>query len=254
MKPVLLIALNTFKESIRNKILYNILFLALGVIVFAVTVADWSVFERVQVMEDFGLATMSLTGLIMAVFIGVGLLGREIASKTVYMIIAKPVGRGQFITGKFLGLLGVLLINFGVMALILWVAILCMGGTPVAMLFPAIVLIWMELAIMIAASILFSSFSTPVLSAIFTLGFYIGGHLNDLVSVELLRNQQPFVEALLRIVYYVLPNLEHFNIRTAVVYGIGLPPGYVAYALLYGLCYLVALLMLSHLIFSKRDL
>jgi Cu-processing system permease protein len=172
----------------------------------------------------------------------------------VYLIVAKPVGRGQFIAGKFFGLLGVLLINFGVMALILWIAIIMMGGQAGVTLIPAIALIWMELAIMIAASMLFSSFSTPVLSAIFTLAFYIGGHLNDLVSVELLRNRQPFVELLLRIVYYVLPNLEHFNIRTAVVYGIGLPSGYVGFALLYGLCYLAALLMLSGAIFSRRDL
>jgi Cu-processing system permease protein len=254
MKPIFIIALNTFKESVRNKILYNILFLALGVIIFSVSVADWSVFERVQVMEDFGLATMSLTGLIMAVFIGVGLLGREIASKTVYMIVTKPIGRGCFLVGKFLGLLGVLLINFGAMALILWGALVVMGGAASPALLPAVALIWMELAIMIAAAMLFSSFSTPILSAIFTLAFYVGGHLNDLVSVELLHKRQPLVETLLRVVYYVLPNLEHFNIRTAVVYGISLPPAYVVYTMLYGLCYLTALLVLSTMIFRRRDL
>jgi Cu-processing system permease protein len=180
--------------------------------------------------------------------------GCEIASKTVYMIVTKPVGRGRFLVGKFLGLLGVLLINFGAMALILWGALVVMGGTASPALLPAIALIWMELAIMIAAAMLFSSFSTPILSAIFTLAFYVGGHLNDLVSVELLHRGQPLVETLLRIVYYVLPNLEHFNIRTAAVYGLSLPPAYFAYTMLYGLCYLAALLMLSTMIFRRRDL
>jgi Cu-processing system permease protein len=254
MKPIVAIAINTFKESVRNKILYNILILAIGLIVFAVSIADWSVFERVQVMEDMGLATMSITGLLMAVFIGVGLLGREIATKTVYMIISQPVSRSQFIIGKFFGLLGVLLANFTLMSIMLWIVILYLGGKPDPSLLSAVLLTWMELAVLVAAAIFFSSWSTPILSAIFTLGFFVAGHLNDLISVELVRSKQPALEVFLRLIYYLLPNLEHFNIRTAVVYGLPLPAGYVAWAFAYGLLYMAFLLILSCVAFRKRDL
>ena len=104
MNAVLIIAANTFKETIRNKVLYNILLVAAVALLLSLSFGDLSIFSRAQVMTDFGLATMSLTGLLLAVFIGVGLLGVEISNKTVYGIISKPVTRAAFISGKFLGL------------------------------------------------------------------------------------------------------------------------------------------------------
>jgi Cu-processing system permease protein len=254
MKPLLFIALNTFKESVRNKILYNIIGIAGILIVLAVSVSDWSVFERTRVMEDMGMAAMSLTGMLLAIFIGVGLLGREISTKTVYQVVSKPLPRAVFITGKFAGLIALLLLNFVVLAGVLWAAIAIMGGMPGIPLLKAMSLIWVELAVLVAAAVFFSSWSTPVLSAIFTLGFYVAGHLNDLVQVELLRTTSPALEFALRMVYYIFPNLEHFNIRTAMVYGLPLPDGYVPLAILYGVLYTTLLLILSCVLFRKRDL
>jgi Cu-processing system permease protein len=249
------VAANTIRESLRNKILYNIVFVGLGVILFAVSLGDWSVFARVQVMQDFGLATMSLTGLLLSVFIGVGLLGREVSTKTIYLVVTKPVGRASFVIGKFLGLLVTLFLNFLLLAVVFWIAILYMGGKPHAALLSAVLLIWVEMAVMIAAAIFFSTFSTgPVFAAILTAAFYVGGHLNDLVSIELLEGSQAWMADLLKIVYFVLPNLEHFNVRTAIVYGLALPPNYVPFALLYGTLYVTLLMFFSCVAFAKRDL
>ncbi len=252
---VVTVAVNTFRETVRNKILYNILFVALGVIVFSVSLGDWSVFARVQVMQDFGLATMSLTGLLLSVFIGVGMLAREVSSKTIYMVVTKPVHRSSFIVGKFLGLLTLLLLDYLILSVFFWGAIWWMGGQAHATLLQAILLIWIEMAVMIAAALFFSSFSSgPVLAAILTAAFYVGGHLNDLVSIELLEGKQKALEGVLRAVYFLLPNLEHFNVRTAMVYGLELPAGYVPLACMYGVMYVVLLLYLSCLVFGRRDL
>ena len=254
MNNIFFIAVNTFKESVRNRVLYAILFLALGVIALSVSVADWSVFERIKVMEDFGLAAMSLTGLFMAVFIGVGLLGREISTKTAYMIIAKPVSRSAFLIGKFAGLIAVLLLNFAIMSLVFWIAIRLLGGRPTPQLGAGVLLIWVELAVLVAAAVLFSTFTSPMLASMFTLAFYVGGHLNDLVSTNVLQDHMAWLGKLLRFIYYLLPNLEHFNIRTAVVYELPLPPNYSAYSVLYGILYIVFMLSVAGIIFERKDL
>lgn len=248
------VAANTFRESVRNKVLYNIVFVALGVIVFAVSLGDWSVFARVQVMEDFGLATMSLTGLVLSAFIGVGLLGREVSTKTVYMVITKPVSRSAFVTGKFLGLLATLFINYLLLVVVFWAAIHYMGGTAHAGLLAAVLLIGAEMAVMIAASMFFSTFTSgPVFAAILTAAFYVGGHINDMISIEYLELKQAWLAPVLKALYFVLPNLEHFNVRTAIVYGLRLPEHYVWLALAYGVVYVALLLLLSCLMFERRD-
>lgn len=254
-KVIAAVAVNTFRESVRNKILYNIVFVALGVIVFAVSLGDWSVFARVQVMQDFGLATMSLTGLLLAIFIGVGLLGREVTSKTIYLVVTKPVGRSSFIVGKFLGLVTTLFMNYLLLTVVFWAAIWYMGGAAHASLLSAILLIWVEMAVMVAASIFFSTFSSgPVFASILTAAFYVGGHLNDLVSIELLEGGQAWMAQVLKAVYFILPNLEHFNVRTAVVYGLAVPENYVPLAAVYGVLYVSLLLFLSCVVFGRRDL
>ena len=254
LRVALAVAVNTFRESIRNKLLYNIVFVALGVIVFSVSLGDWSVFARVQVMQDFGLATMSLTGLLLSVLIGVGLLGREVSSKTVYMVITKPVSRAAFVVGKFAGLLATLFLNYVLLVVVFWVAILYMGGAAQPSLLAAVLLIWVEMAVMIAASIFFSTFTSgPVFAAILTAAFYVGGHINDMISIEYLELKQTWLVPVLKAMYFVLPNLEHFNVRTAIVYGLVLPPHYVWLALWYGVMYAVLLLFLSCVAFGRRD-
>lgn len=254
MKLIYIIAVNTFKETIRNKVLYNILLVAAVALLLSLSFGDLSVFSRAQVMTDFGLATMSLTGLLMAVFIGVGLLGVEIANKTVYGVLARPVSRGAFILGKFAGLCGTLIVNFGLVAVVFFVAIRSLGVTlPPAVLY-AVLLLLVEMLLIIAAALFFSSFTTPTLAAIFTIGFYSAGHLNDLVGISISQQTYTAWRKVLTVLNHLLPNLEYFNIRTRVVYELPIPDLYVPQAALYGLLYTALLLLCSVIVFSRKDL
>jgi ABC-type transport system involved in multi-copper enzyme maturation permease subunit len=254
MNTILLIAGNTFKETIRSKVLYNILLFAIGVIFLSISFGEWSVFARVQVMEDFGLATMSIAGLLLAVFIGVGMLGREIANKTCYNVLSKPVRRYQFVAGKFLGLTTTLLLNFAIMAAVFWGTIAYMGGQVKVSLLAAVILLLVELAVVVSVSILFSVVTTPTLAAVFTLGFYIIGHYNDMLEVSLMKQQNPMWEGVLKTIYFLLPNLEHFNVRARVVYGLGVGWDYVGLSVLYGALYTGLFLLVASVMLDRKDL
>ena len=255
MRVIWLVAVNTFKETVRNKVLYNILLVAAVALLLAMSFGDLSVMSRVQVMSDFGLATMSLTGLLLAVFIGVGVLGAEIADKTVYGVLCKPVDRIQFIIGKFSGLFVTLVLNFLLIALIFVTAITWMTGRPPqAEIFSAVFLLMVEMSIIIAAAIMWSCFTTPTLAAIFTLAFYVAGHLNDLITLSADVQTNPVVKAALVVLHYVLPNLEFFNIRTQAVFGLAIADGYTAFAAVYGALYTALLLFFSSILFARKDL
>lgn len=248
------IAINTFKETIRNKILYNILLVAIAALVLSLSFGDMSVFSRAQVLIDFGLATMSVTGLLMAVFIGVGLVGTEISKKTVYGIISKPVNRELFIIGKFCGLLIIMFLNFFLIACIFLVSIFFMGVALKANVIYAVVLLFVEMGVVISASIFFSTFTTPTLAAIFTLGFYIIGHLNNLIDISAKHQASLVWQAILKTINNILPNLEYFNIRSRVVYDLVIPDFFVLEALFYGMLYTLLFLIFSVLVFSRKNL
>jgi ABC-type transport system involved in multi-copper enzyme maturation permease subunit len=254
MKAILTIAINTYRETIRNKVLYNILLVAGVALVLSLSFGDLSLFSRAQVMTDFGLATMSVTGLLLAVFIGVGMLGKEISSKTVYVVITKPVSRESFIVGKFIGLVTTLLLNFALIGVVFYCSILMMGTTVNINVAGAVILIAVEMVVIVAASIFFSSFTTPTLAAIFTIGFYVSGHLNDLVGIGKEQQNNVVWNFLLKSLYYILPNLEHFNIRSRIVYNLAIPDGFITGAVCYGVLYTGLLLVFSMILFSKKDL
>jgi Cu-processing system permease protein len=254
MRAIYFIAQNTFKETIRNKVLYNILLVAGVTLILSISFGDLSVFSRAQVMADFGLATMSLTGLLLAVFIGVGMLGIEIQSKTIYGVLTKPVTRISFILGKFFGLLTTLLLNFLLIAGVFFITIRLMGAHQNLSITYAIILQIIEMIVIVAAAIFFSAFTTPTLAAIFTIGFYVTGHLNDLTGIAALQQNNVIWSTVLKVIYFTLPNLEHFNIRTAIVYNIAIPAGFISGAIWYGLLYTTLLLAFSIVLFSRKDL
>lgn len=254
MKAFYYIALNTFRETVRNNILYNILLIAGVALVLSMSFGDLSLFSRAQVISDFGLATMTITGLLLAIFIGVGLLGKEISSKSIYMVITKPVSRVSFLLGKFCGLLVILILNLLLVAGVFFLSILLMGTTVRPELGWAVLMIIVEMGVMISVSIFFSTFTSSTLAAIFTIGFYITGHLNDLVGISAKQKQGVLWNAALKTIYYIFPNLEHFNIRTQVIYNLSLPEGYIGTAVCYGLLYMTLFVLLSIVVFTGKDL
>lgn len=254
MRTVLAIAGNTFKETIRNKVLYNILLFAGIIIALSISFGQWSVFARVQVMNDFGLATMSISGLLLAVFVGSSMLGKEISGRTIYLMATRPISRWKILVGKFIGVYTTLLLNFLIMTLFFGISLKLAGGTFTFTHFQALSLLFLELGVILATSLLFSVLSSPTLASIFTIGFYIGGHFNDLVGMEAISKGANVMVPLLKGINVVVPNLEHFNLRSAVVFSDAVPAGYMSYAFLYGLTFIAIPLLLATIFFEKKDL
>ncbi len=265
MNFILVIAYNAFRETVRDKILYNLVFFTIGLILFSLLLGQWSVFAEENVIKDFALAVMSLSGLMMSVFVGIGLIQKEIQRKTILTLLAKPLPRWHFIVGKYLGLLLVLALNLGIMTLVFFLVLISIGVRPQPNLLLAIYLVYLEMAVITAVALLFSAFSTPMLSALFTLGVYVAGHLagdilNHLSFIHRFGARLPgtpvisvWQERIIRGVYYVIPNLENFNIRGRVVYNLPLGHHYVLNTSLYGAAFILMYLIIASLWFSKRD-
>jgi len=247
------IAFNTFKEAIRDRILYLLLFFAGTSIILSRVLALLTVGDRVKIIKDVGLASISLFGALMAILVGTGLVYKEIDKKTIFTLMAKPLYRHEFILGKFFGLVLTLFIMLGAMSLIFLLLIFLHTFRIEPQILLAIAFIFVELVLVTAVAILFSSFSTPILSALFALSFYLIGHFSWSFETLLKKMHGGLGRAAGQVFYTLLPDLENFNFKTEVVYGLPVPPAMIGYALLYGALYTLFILTLAVMVFRKRD-
>ncbi len=248
------IAMIAFLESVRDRILYGLLVFAFVMMGSATLLTSLAVGGEGKIVKDLGLSAISLAGLFIALFLGVGMVSREIERRTIYPVMSRPVRRGEFVLGKFLGLGLTLSVNVTAMAAgVLAVARLLEGRWSPELL-PAILLAFLELLLVTALAIFFSTFTTPTLSAVFTLSLFIIGHLLDDVQRFAALLGGPVVRAAARALAITLPDLSRFRVGDVVINGLPLPPGYLAQALLYGATYLVLVLAAASLIFARRDL
>ncbi|HEY5996256.1 MAG TPA: ABC transporter permease [Candidatus Deferrimicrobiaceae bacterium] len=249
------IATNTFRETVRNKVLYAILAFALFVIGMTNFLADISVGELTRIIADVGLASIHVFGVVMAVFLGISLVSREIERKTVFIILSKPVHRWEFVVGKALGLSMTLAITTSVMAILLFLvhAGYRFGGAAEPGIFIASAGIYMELVLLVCVASLFSSFTTPVLSAIFTLSVFLIGHITRDLLFFGGRSGSGAVRLTAKAIYYILPNLEYFNLKNGVPHGEIRTASLLAAPAAYLVCYGAAVLFFASIIFSRKD-
>ena len=254
MKRILSIAKNTFRESVRDRILYNLVLFVLLITACAVLLGDLTDGQEARTIVNFGLNAMLLFGVFIAIFVGVGLVSKEIEKKTVYAIFAKPVRRGEFIAGKYLGLCATLFVNVLIMGVGVSLALLYVKGSNlIGPAWLAILLIFFELMIVTSVAILFSSFSPPSLSALLTFLVFIIGHLSASLRDLAVTLQSKAAAYLLEAIYYLLPNLSLFSFRTEAALGISPGSNAIVGALAYALCYIVIVLTISIVIFTRRD-
>lgn len=247
------IAVNTFREGIRDRILYLPFFFALAAVVLSRVLAILTVGDRVKIIKDVGLASISLFGMLIAVLIGTGLVYKEIDKKTIYTLLAKPLERWQFLLGKFLGLVLILAVLTAVMAVVFLGVVLAHTGRVDGPLLLALLFIFLELVLITAVAMLFSCFSTPILSSVFTLAFFVIGHFSWGLQTLIDKARPGPSRTALRLLAAVLPDLENFNYKTDAVYGLKILPRYYAFSALYGLAYTLFVLALAVLIFKRRD-
>lgn len=257
MNKILAIAQNTFKEAIRDKILYSLILFALLMIGSSLLLGMISINIETKLTIDVGLSAMSMIGAVIAVFIGINLVHKEVDKKTLYSILAKPIERTEFILGKFFGLAFTLWVNLLIMAIGL-VAVLVYvkrgWGDLHFSLFVAIFLIFLQLMLITGIALLFSSFSTPVLSAMFTLSLYFIGQFNADIKHFGVIAKNATVEWITLALYYFLPNFGNFNVISGTSHGRPIAASLVLYDIGYSIVFLTILLGAAALIFSRRDL
>ena len=262
LKHIGIIALNTFRESIRDKILYNIGFLAIALTLFSIVLGEWSVFDRAYVIKSTTLSVMSLSGLLISIFVGISLVQKEIQRRTVLTLLSKPISRVAFIVGKYFGLLAVVAVHLALLTVIYYVMLALTGSNPTLSLLTAIYLIFCEMAIIIAVALLFSSFSSTILSALFTLGVYFAGHLSDqlLEQVrfatrmgELGEGSSMLFQRAAEVIHMVFPGLYRYNVTNYVVHGVALPDLYLVWNTVYAVGFIGVFLAIASWWFSRRD-
>lgn len=247
------IALNTFKEAIRDRILYLLLFVAFISLVFSRLLALITVGDRIKIITDVGLASLSFFGALMAILMGTGLVYKEIDKKTIYTLLSKPIHRYQFLLGKFFGLMLTLFVMLFLMCLIFILILVLHSGKIQWGMFLAFAFIFLEMCLITSVALLFSCFSTPILSSIFSLSFYLIGHVSWGLEALIDKMRPGWGKTLVEGVYLIIPDLENFNFKTEIVHGLPIPPQVFLYATGYGLMYTLFVLAAAMLVFRHRD-
>jgi ABC-type transport system involved in multi-copper enzyme maturation permease subunit len=251
------VALNTFREAVRDRVLYNLVFFALAMIAASILVGQVSIGIEEMVIVSLGLSAISVIGLLMAVFIGVGLVSKEMDKRTLYAILAKPVRRWEFLLGKFGGLLLTLTVNTVAMATGLFLALRLVkqSGDPLeGPVLVAVYFILLKLALVVALALLFSCFTTPLLSILYTAGLYIAGlFVTDMRNFQS-QTMSRALQTLLRWLSYLLPNFENFDVMASAAHGRAIPGVLIAQNTAYAALYCAVLLSAAAAILTRRNL
>jgi len=257
MKNIRAVAANTFREAVRDRVLYNLVFFALLMMATAILVGQISIGIERYVIVSLGLAAISVIGILIAVFLGVALVSKEMDKRTLYALLAKPVYRWQFLLGKFFGLVMTLAVNTAAMAAGLYAALWSVKhplDRADVYILVAIYLILLKLALIVALALLFSCFTSPFLAILFTAGLYIAGLFADSLRTIEAVNIDPGTLGFMRGISYLLPNFQNFNVMAAVVHGQGIPASFVWNATLYALLYSAIVLAAASVVFSRRNM
>ncbi len=252
-----IVALNTFREAVRDRVLYNLLFFALLMIAAAILVGQISVGIEHIVIVSLGLTSISIIGILISIFIGVSLVYKEMEKRTLYALLAKPVRRWEFLLGKFGGLVLTLVVNTAAMALGLFLALLYVkhpldrGDLAVLV---AVYFILLKLALLVALALLFSCYTTPILATLFTSGIYVVG-----LFVQQMKNMPgdlmgPAMAAFTRRLAYLLPNFENYDVMGPAAHGQAIPGILILENTHYTLVYCAIVLSVAAVVFSRRDL
>ncbi len=252
MRGIFNVASLTIKEGFRDRVYLSFLFFAVLLIFLSLFLGMLVVGDPTKVIVDFGLSVISLFALLMVIFVGGGSLMKEIQKKTVLVVLSKPVTRAEFIVGKILGIWIEVIFNIFAMSILLFLLTLARGQT-IWGIFAQAVLSSLEMGVLTAIAILFYTFPTYFLSMLFTLSFYLVGHLAPTIEKASRTITSPFLRDLTRWVSYLIPNLEYFNLKNQVIYGLSVPSTFYVKSFIYFLLLIFIFTALAVLSFEKRE-
>ena len=256
MRRIATISLHTFKEAARERVLYNLVVFALLMIGAAILFGHISVGIEEIIIVNLGLSSISVFGLLMAIFLGIGLVYKEIDRRTIYSILSKPVPRWEFIVGKYAGLLLTILINTSIMTVGFYGALFYQKrhlGFEDLKALGAIYFILLELALVVGIAMFFSCISTPILSALFTFCVYIIGHFLGEIRFLGEESKNVVVGKIALGIYYLMPNFSDFDVIGRTAHGHAVSTTLLVSNSLYAVLYVAILISASILIFEERE-
>jgi ABC-type transport system involved in multi-copper enzyme maturation permease subunit len=268
MKPLLSLAVITFKEGIRSRAMYGISLLALILMIVNVLISSMMMQDVGKVAVDMALSTVSFVGLLLVLFVGINLVAKDLERKTIYMVLARPISRSQYIWGKFMGIAALIVISVVILGLFAIASIVFLKGSYPEFFtrFSWLVLLLslsfttMSLIIVSAMSFLFASFSsTSFISLVLTIVSYLIGSSSSEVKAlleiphDIGDRSSPIILYGVKVAYYVFPNLSLFDIKTQAAHGLAISASYVFWTFSYGVAYCLIILLLASFIFNKRE-
>lgn len=258
MSQIIAIAVNTFREAVRNKIFFSLVLFSIAMLLLTMAIGSASLNEEVRVMKNVGLFLISTFSVMIGVFVGVNLIYKDIERKTIYTVMPKPIFRFQFLLGKYLGLAMTMIIQVVIMGGIISAQFWMLDAEIGIELFQALWLIYIEVLVVVAIALFFSSFSSPFLSGMLTLGIFVVGRFVDTILTGKLIQADSgdfmrVVATLAKGIAKITPDLSIYDTTAYVVYDNKIAWDYVLQATNYGVSYLAVLLLLASLIFSRRD-
>ncbi|MDX2228073.1 MAG: ABC transporter permease subunit [Leptolyngbyaceae cyanobacterium bins.349] len=254
LRRIVVIAMNVFQEVIRDRVLYLMILFAVFMVAAVRLLPEIAATTEDKIIRDVGLAGMTVLGLVVAVFVGTGLVNKEIEKRTVLVMLAKPISRVEFIVGKHLGLSAVLAVLVAAMTAI-YMAVLTMNriAFPVNSILISSVFLWLLLSLMTAVAIAFGVFTSSLLATLLTFTVFLMGSFSANLVVLGAQSKNPTVEAITRNLYLVLPDLSRLDLKNQAVYGLLPNPDVLGLNALYAVLYIVVLLAIATLIFSRRQ-
>ena len=252
MNKIAAIAINTFREAIRDKILYAILFFSLLMLFASLALGELSLGHNIKVMKDLGLSAISMFGILLAIFTGVSLVHKELDKRTIYTLLSKPIHRYQFILGKYLGMLFTAFVQLTILTIIFTLLLLYQQQFIDFNLYSAIFLYWVEIMLITSMALFFSSFTTPFFSGLFTFSFFIIGRLMPDIYQVLTQLKSPVTWIMLKTTT-LLPNLQRLNIGPQIVHHEVLRADYLVSASMYAFGYIALFLLFAIVLFNRRD-
>jgi ABC-type transport system involved in multi-copper enzyme maturation permease subunit len=252
LSRVVAVAANTFRETVRERVLYNLVFFAIIMTLCGLLLGQLSIRQDEKIIKDVGLAAMELFGHLIAIFIGIGLVSKEIERKSLYPLLAKPLSREELFIGKFAGLGFTLLVNVGAMAAGLFATLLVTYRHADPALLKAVFAIYLSLLLVVAIALLFSVVTSTALAAVCTVCLVLAGRFSDVVRN--MKQVAPGVpDRLVDFLYYLLPNFRNFDLKDKVSYGDPVPWHILGWISVYNAVYITALLGIGLVCFRRKE-
>ncbi len=247
------LASNTLREAIRSKLLYTLLGFAIALILLAIALSQLSYVERDRILQNFGFASMRLFSVAIAIFVGVNLIHKEVDRRTVYTILSKPLSRSEFLLGKYVGLLATIWLQLGIMVVVFIGTSMIAGASLDGSHAAVIALLAVELALVVAIATLFSAFTTPLLASFFSVGVWVVGNLTRDLKLMGTQASDTSIGWITNWLHRLLPDMASFDLTLESAHGLPISASDLFIPTIYGVGYIAVLLVVSMIIFERRD-